>query len=148
MYIWTSFYHVTLLNSPNCMQLFYTVRLIMFPLWLAIVTIFFCVWLLNVKTHKHLLLLWKKLSTLFTTLKYIYITDNCSHWATNYVSPGLIYHQIFTFWPPSPISLLSHPPPVATTNLFSVSIFSFYRFHIKVRPYSNCLSLFDLYHLI
>ena len=104
MHVCTCTYHVTLLNSPNCMQLFYTVRLIMFPLRLAIVNIFFCVWLLNVETDKHLLLLWKKLSTLFATLKYIYITDNCSHWATNYISPGLICCQIFTFWPPSLIS--------------------------------------------
>ena len=34
-------YHITLLKFPNSMYLFYTVRLIMFPLWLAIVIIFY-----------------------------------------------------------------------------------------------------------
>ena len=45
------------LIPSNCMQLFYIVRLIMFPIWLATVIIF-CVWLLIVKTDKHLVLLW------------------------------------------------------------------------------------------
>ena len=46
-------------SSPNCMQLFYIIKLIMFPLWLAIViTFYFFIWLLIVKTDKHLLLLW------------------------------------------------------------------------------------------
>ena len=47
------------LTPPNCMELFYIVKLIMFPLWLAIVIIFFFffVWLLTVKTDKCLLLL-------------------------------------------------------------------------------------------
>ena len=39
------------LLPSNCMQLFYIVRLIMFPIWLAIVITF--VWLLIVKTDKH-----------------------------------------------------------------------------------------------
>ena len=39
MYVCT--YHITLLNPPNCMQWFYIVRLIMFPLWLAITMIFY-----------------------------------------------------------------------------------------------------------
>ena len=41
----------------KCMHLFYTVRLIMFPLWLATVILLFFVWLLIVKTDEHLLLL-------------------------------------------------------------------------------------------
>ena len=44
------------LPSPVCN---YIVSLIMFPLWLAIVIIFyFFIWLLTVKTDKHLLWLW------------------------------------------------------------------------------------------
>ena len=40
VHICTLTYHITLLDPPpNCMQLFYIVRLIMFPLWLAIVII-------------------------------------------------------------------------------------------------------------
>ena len=46
------------LTPQNCMELFYIVKLIMFPLWLAIVIIVcFFVWLLTVKTDKCLLLL-------------------------------------------------------------------------------------------
>ena len=41
MHVCTSTYHITLLNPPNRMKLFYTVRLIMFSLWLAIVMIFY-----------------------------------------------------------------------------------------------------------
>ena len=37
----TSTYHITLLDRLNCTLLFYIVRLIMFPLWLAIVIIFY-----------------------------------------------------------------------------------------------------------
>ena len=37
----TSTHHTALPGSPNCMQLLYTVRLIMFPLWLAILIIFY-----------------------------------------------------------------------------------------------------------
>ena len=53
-------YHITLLNPQ--IVLFYIVRLIMLimsPLWHATVIIFFffLVWLLIVKTNKHLLLL-------------------------------------------------------------------------------------------
>ena len=41
MHVCTSTYHITLLDPPDCMQLFYIVRLIMFPLWLAIIIIFY-----------------------------------------------------------------------------------------------------------
>ena len=41
VHVCTSTYHITLHNSSNCMWLFYIVRLIMFPLWLAIVVIFY-----------------------------------------------------------------------------------------------------------
>ena len=40
VHVCTSTYHILPLNPPNCMWLFYIVRLIMFPLWLAIVIIF------------------------------------------------------------------------------------------------------------
>ena len=36
-------HHVTLLNPPKCMSLFYIVKLIIFPLWLAIIIIFYFV---------------------------------------------------------------------------------------------------------
>ena len=57
VHVCTSAYHITPFHSPNCMHLFYTVRLIMFPLWLATVIIFYffvLVWLFIVKTDKHL----------------------------------------------------------------------------------------------
>ena len=46
------------LTPLNCIQLFYSVNLIMFPLWLAVIIILLFVWLLIEKTDKHLLLLW------------------------------------------------------------------------------------------
>ena len=59
MRLYTSTYHITLLNHSNYMQLFSIVRLIRFTLWLAIVNNFFLrgLQLLTVKTDKHLLLL-------------------------------------------------------------------------------------------
>ena len=46
------------LTPPDCMELFYIVKLIMFLLWLAVVITFnFFVWLLIVKNDKYLLLL-------------------------------------------------------------------------------------------
>ena len=43
------------LTPQNCMQLFYIVRFIMFPLWLTIALCFIFAWLLIVKSYKHLL---------------------------------------------------------------------------------------------
>ena len=41
VHVCTSTYYITLLDPQNCMWLFYIVRLIMFPLWFAIVIIFY-----------------------------------------------------------------------------------------------------------
>ena len=45
MHVCTSTYHITLLDPPNCMWLFYIVRLIMFPLLLLLLSRFSHVWL-------------------------------------------------------------------------------------------------------
>ena len=52
-------FHITLLDPlPQIVCDFFILLLIMFSLWLAFVTIFYIfVWLLIVKTDKHLLLL-------------------------------------------------------------------------------------------
>ena len=54
----------------------------MFPLWLATVILLFFVWLLVVKSDKHLLLLWKKKIYI-----YIYIYTLNMYTTLNQVAP-------------------------------------------------------------
>ena len=75
---WMHFHFTTslCLIPPNCMWLFYIVKLIMFPLWLAILIIFiFC---LTIDLFdKHLLLLWL-----------------CNHYSLNTIASWFINKKI------------------------------------------------------
>ena len=72
VHLCNSIYHITLPDSPNCMQLFYIVRLIIIPLWLVIIIIFYFLsgsWL------------WKPIS----------IFCYCDYVTTNHLRP--LYHD-------------------------------------------------------
>ena len=61
--------------TPQIVSRCSIVRLIMFPLWLEIVIIFFfLVWLFIVKTDKHLLVLWKNKRFSAKEKRTVYIT--------------------------------------------------------------------------
>ena len=72
VYVCTSTYHITLPESPQILCNYF-ILLTVFPLWLAIVIVFyFFIWLLIVKTDQHLLLLWLcNYYSLNTTLSWL-----------------------------------------------------------------------------
>ena len=86
MHVYTSTYHITLLNPSVCMQLFYIVRLIMFLLWLAIVIIFYFLsgyWL------------WKLINIYYCCdyVTIISLTPLCHDWSTE--NNRILYHKSY-----------------------------------------------------
>ena len=69
------------LDPSNCTQLLYSVNLIMFPLWLAVIIILLLVWILIEKSDKHLLLLWL-----------------CNYYSLNTIISWLVNRKIIEFY--------------------------------------------------
>lgn len=87
-----------------------------------------------VKFHYHIQLIfflwWEPLRALLATFKYVIVFlffcnsfINYSHHNVRYSPMTYLFHNWkFYLWTYSPISLTSHPLPLETINLFSVSV--------------------------
>ena len=91
--------------------------------------------LVNIHQHTVIIFLWE-LSYQLSNIQYNIVVLLTIVTTLHITSPGLIYFMTGSLylWPPSPTLLLPHPLPLATTNLFSVSV-EFLKFAFKYRHY-------------